>query len=139
MGRYRCDGLVIATPIGSTAYAYSAGGPVVSPALDAVVVAPLAPMAGISRPMVIAADEPIRLTLLEGSGCPALELDGTMLRRTAAGRGARRAPAAALRASSSGSTATATSAATRSSSACSTCRSCRRSCATCSPAAIPSR
>jgi NAD+ kinase len=85
MGRYRCDGLVIATSIGSTAYAYSAGGPVVSPALDAVVVVALAPMAGISRPMVTAADESIRLTLQEGSGCPAIELDGTMLRRTEPG------------------------------------------------------
>ena len=85
MGRYRCDGLVISTSIGSTAYAYSAGGPVVSPALDAVVVAALAPMAGISRPMVTAADEPIRLMLQEGSGCPAIEVDGTMLRRTEPG------------------------------------------------------
>jgi NAD+ kinase len=85
MGRYRCDGLVISTSIGSTAYAYSAGGPVVSPALDAVVVAALAPMAGISRPMVIAADEPIRLTLQQGSGRPAIEVDGTMLRRAEPG------------------------------------------------------
>ena len=85
MGRYRCDGLVVSTSIGSTAYAYSAGGPVVSPALDAVVVAALAPMAGISRPMVVAADEPIRLTLQEGSGRPAIEVDGTMLRRTEPG------------------------------------------------------
>jgi NAD+ kinase len=85
MGRYRCDGMVLSTSIGSTAYAYSAGGPVVSPALDAVVVAPLAPLAGISRPMVTAADEPLRLMLQEGSGCPAIELDGTMLRRTEPG------------------------------------------------------
>ena len=85
MGRYRCDGLVISTSIGSTAYAYSAGGPVVSPALDAVVVAPLAPLAGISRPTVTAADEPIRLTLHEGSARPAIEVDGTMLRRTEPG------------------------------------------------------
>jgi NAD+ kinase len=85
MGRYRCDGLVISTSIGSTAYAYSAGGPIVSPALDAVVVAALAPMAGISRPMVTAADEPIQLTLEEGSGCPAIEVDGTMLRRSTPG------------------------------------------------------
>lgn len=85
MGRFRCDGLVISTSIGSTAYAYSAGGPVVSPALDAVVVAALAPMAGISRPMVTAADEPIRLTLQDGGGCPAIEVDGTMLRRTEPG------------------------------------------------------
>jgi NAD+ kinase len=85
MGRYRCDGLVFSTSIGSTAYAYSAGGPVVSPALDAVVVAALAPMAGISRPMVTGADEPIRLMLEEGGGCPAIEVDGTMLRRTEPG------------------------------------------------------
>jgi len=85
MGRYRCDGLVISTSIGSTAYAYSAGGPVVSPALDAVVVAPLAPLAGISRPMVTSVEEGIRLTLQPGSGRPAIEVDGTMHRQTEAG------------------------------------------------------
>jgi len=85
MGRFRCDGLVISTSIGSTAYAYSAGGPVVSPALDAVVVAALAPLGGISRPMVTAADEPLQLTLQEGSACPAIEVDGTMLRQTQPG------------------------------------------------------
>ena len=85
MGRYRCDGLVISTSIGSTAYAYSAGGPVVSPALDAVVVAPLAPLAGISRPMVTAVEESIRFSLQAGSGCPAIEVDGTMHRRTEPG------------------------------------------------------
>ena len=84
MGRYRCDGLVISTSIGSTAYAYSAGGPVVSPALDAVVVAPLAPLAGISRPMVTSVEEAIRLTLQPGSGRPAIEVDGTMHRQTEA-------------------------------------------------------
>ena len=42
-------------------------------------------MAGISRPMVVAADEPIRLTLQEDSGRPAIEFDGTMLRRTEPG------------------------------------------------------
>jgi NAD+ kinase len=85
MGRYRCDGLVISTSIGSTAYAYSAGGPVVSPALDAVVVAALAPIAGINRPMVTPAHQPLRLNLQEGSRCPAIEVDGTMLRRTKPG------------------------------------------------------
>ncbi len=85
MGRFRCDGVVMSTSIGSTAYAYSAGGPVVSPALDAVVIAALAPLAGISRPMVTAADEPLRLTLQESSGCPAIEVDGTVLRRTEPG------------------------------------------------------
>jgi NAD+ kinase len=84
MGRYRCDGLVLSTSIGSTAYAYSAGGPVVSPALDAVIVAPLAPLAGISRPMVTSVEERIQLTLQPGSGRPAIEVDGTMHRQTEA-------------------------------------------------------
>jgi NAD+ kinase len=85
MGRFRCDGLVVATSIGSTAYAYAAGGPLVSPALDAVVVAPLAPLGGISRPMVTGADEPLCLTLQPGSANPAIEVDGTTLRRTEPG------------------------------------------------------
>jgi NAD+ kinase len=85
MGRFRCDGLVIATSIGSTAYAYAAGGPLVSPALDAVVVAPLAPLGGISRPMVTGPDEPLCLTLEPGSASPAIEVDGTMLRRAKPG------------------------------------------------------
>lgn len=80
-GRYRCDALVIATPVGSTAYSYAAGGPVVSPALDALVVTPVAPLSGIARPTVISAAEPLRLALLEDSGQPALQADGTVLRR----------------------------------------------------------
>ena len=80
-GRYRCDALVIATPIGSTAYSYAAGGPLVSPMLDAVIITPVAPISGISRPAVISAAEPLELTLAEGSGQPALQVDGTILRR----------------------------------------------------------
>jgi NAD+ kinase len=80
-GRYRCDALVIATPIGSTAYSYAAGGPVVSPMLDAVVISPVAPISGISRPAVLSAAEPIGLALLEGSGHPALQVDGAIVRR----------------------------------------------------------
>jgi NAD+ kinase len=80
-GRYRCDALVIATPIGSTAYSYAAGGPLVSPMLDAVVISPVAPISGISRPAVISAAEPIALALLEDSGQPALQVDGTIRRR----------------------------------------------------------
>jgi NAD+ kinase len=80
-GRYRCDALVIATPVGSTAYSYAAGGPVVSPMLDAVVISPVAPISGISRAAVISAAEPIALALLRGSGKPALQVDGTITRR----------------------------------------------------------
>jgi NAD+ kinase len=80
-GRYRCDALVIATPIGSTAYSYAAGGPLVSPMLDAVIVSPVAPITGISRPAVISAAEPIALALAEVSGQPVLQVDGTIVRR----------------------------------------------------------
>jgi NAD+ kinase len=80
-GRYRCDALVIATPVGSTAYSYAAGGPVVSPMLDALIVSPVAPISGISRPTVVSAAEPIGFTLLQGSGQPALQVDGTIVRR----------------------------------------------------------
>jgi NAD+ kinase len=80
-GRYRCDALVIATPIGSTAYSYAAGGPLVSAMLDAVIISPVAPISGISRPAVISSAEPLALELADGSGRPALQVDGTIVRR----------------------------------------------------------
>jgi NAD+ kinase len=80
-GRYRCDAMVVATPLGSTAYSYAAGGPLVSPMLDALIISPVAPISGISRPAVVSAEEPIALTLLEGSGRPALLADGATVRR----------------------------------------------------------
>jgi NAD+ kinase len=83
-GRYRCDALVLATPNGSTAYSYAAGGPVVSPGLDAVVVTAVAPLSGISRPVVLCANEPVQLAL-DGETEPALEVDGTLLCRPGPG------------------------------------------------------
>jgi NAD+ kinase len=80
-GRYRCDALVMSTPIGSTAYSYAAGGPLVSPMLEAVIVSPVAPISGISRPAVISAHEPIALALVESSGQPVLQVDGQIRRR----------------------------------------------------------
>jgi NAD+ kinase len=80
-GRYRCDALVIATPIGSTAYSYAAGGPIVSPMVDGMIISPVAPISGISRAAVISAAEPIGLALLENSGQPAVQVDGTIVRK----------------------------------------------------------
>lgn len=84
-GRYRCDALIIATPIGSSAYSYAAGGPLVSPALDAVIVSVVAPISGIARPVVLSAAEPLQLRLFDDSGPPALEADGIVVRHAQPG------------------------------------------------------
>ncbi|MEV4813679.1 NAD(+)/NADH kinase [Micromonospora avicenniae] len=79
-GYYRCDALVVSTPTGSTAYSYAAGGPLVSPATQAVVVTPSAPMAGISRSVVLSPEENVRLELTSESGPVAVEVDGRVFR-----------------------------------------------------------
>lgn len=53
---YRGDGIIIATPLGSTAYSLSAGGPVLDPALDALILTPVAPHSLLSRSIVLAPD-----------------------------------------------------------------------------------
>ncbi len=59
------DGMIVATPTGSTAYALSCGGPIISPQLDAVVVVPVCPHTLTDRPIVIPANQAIEIVLLE--------------------------------------------------------------------------
>ncbi|MET8119602.1 NAD(+)/NADH kinase [Micromonospora sp. NPDC005189] len=82
-GYYRADAVVVSTPIGSTAYSYAAGGPLISPAADAVVITPSAPMSGISRSVVLSPDEKIRLELNPQSSAVVVEMDGLVFRDAA--------------------------------------------------------
>jgi NAD+ kinase len=61
--RYRTDGIIVATPVGSTAYSLSAGGPVVDPNLEAMVLTPVAPHSLLSRSIVLSAQTAVRLSV----------------------------------------------------------------------------
>lgn len=63
LSRYGCDGIVCATPTGSTAYAFSAGGPVVWPEVEALLVVPISAHALFSRPLVTAPTSTIVITV----------------------------------------------------------------------------
>ena len=75
-GYYRGDAVIVATPTGSTAYNYAAGGPVLSPSSRAVVITPVAPMSGISRPVVLGATDNVTLTVATESSPIAVDVDG---------------------------------------------------------------
>ncbi|MDP5070190.1 MAG: NAD(+) kinase [Congregibacter sp.] len=64
VNRQRADGLIVSTPTGSTAYSLSGGGPIMHPALDALLVLPMFPHTLSSRPLVIRGDSQIRIDVL---------------------------------------------------------------------------
>lgn len=70
------DGVVIATPTGSTAYALSAGGPVIAPTIDAISFVPIAPHSLTFRPLVIPKGDVIELTLSKKSFKAMVTIDG---------------------------------------------------------------
>ena len=73
---FRADGLIVSTPTGSTAYNLSAGGPVIFPSMNAVVITPICPFTLSNRPIVVPDDATIELRLMTDKEDVALTLDG---------------------------------------------------------------
>jgi NAD+ kinase len=73
---FRADGLIVSTPTGSTAYNLSAGGPVIFPSMNAVVITPICPFTLSNRPIVVPDDAVIELCLKTAQEDVALTLDG---------------------------------------------------------------
>ena len=73
---YRSDGMIVATPTGSTAYSLSAGGPVLMPTVGALLITPVAPHALTHRPLVVPDSAAIEIVLRSDEGMAYLSLDG---------------------------------------------------------------
>ena len=77
--RYSADAVVVATPTGSTAYNFSAGGPIVSPRAEGILVTPAAPHSAFNRALFLSSNEKLELSILPGSGQVAVEADGILV------------------------------------------------------------
>jgi NAD+ kinase len=75
---YVCDGLIVATPTGSTAYSLAAGGPILSPDADSIVLTPICPHTLTNRSLVVGTDQAIRIRIVRQPGvpAPAVQFDG---------------------------------------------------------------
>lgn len=73
---YKADGVIVATPTGSTAYALSAGGPIIHPSVECMVVAPICPHALTQRPLVVPASQTVSIRLASESADVYLTIDG---------------------------------------------------------------
>lgn len=77
LSSFGCDGVVVSTPTGSTAYGFSAGGPIVWPTVEAITLVPLSAHALFARPIVVGPDSPLAIEVLERTdGTGVLWCDG---------------------------------------------------------------
>lgn len=76
VGTYSSDGVILATPTGSTAYSLSAGGPIVAPTLDCILATPISPHTLAVRPLVLSASETITVEVLSPTEELILTIDG---------------------------------------------------------------
>lgn len=75
---YVCDGLIISTPTGSTAYCLAAGGPILSPDAESIVLTPICPHTLTNRALVVGIDKAIRISVVKQAGvtAPVVQFDG---------------------------------------------------------------
>ncbi|MEM6673667.1 MAG: NAD(+)/NADH kinase [Planctomycetota bacterium] len=90
---YRADGLIFATPSGSTAYSLAAGGPILDPALRAVVVTPISAHALSHRPLVLDPDAALEARVIDTAGAVTVDVDGRQVAELVEGDAVRLAPA----------------------------------------------
>ncbi|HEX8317527.1 NAD(+)/NADH kinase [Longimicrobium sp.] len=76
VGSYSADGIILATPTGSTAYSLSAGGPIVSPTVDCIIATPICPHTLGVRPLILPADETVMVEVLSPTQELLLTIDG---------------------------------------------------------------
>jgi NAD+ kinase len=76
---YSADGVIIATPTGSTAYSLAAGGPIIAPSAAAFVITPIAPHTLTLRPLIINDDSEVRLEIMQERAKAQIVADGTVL------------------------------------------------------------
>ncbi|MEX0837356.1 MAG: NAD(+)/NADH kinase [Gemmatimonadota bacterium] len=79
-GSFSADGVILATPTGSTAYSMSAGGPIVAPEVECIVITPICPHSLAVRPLLVPASREIRISLLGKQVGHQLTVDGQVVR-----------------------------------------------------------
>jgi NAD+ kinase len=82
---YRCDGLIVSTPTGSTAYSLAAGGPIISPECNVLTITPICPQALTNRSVVVNSTEPIEMRIDPASGPGVVQVDGMTLAKAKPG------------------------------------------------------
>ncbi len=76
LGRYKADGIIVSSPTGSTAYSLAAGGPIVVPDVESIILTPICPHTLTSRPVVVSINTELEITFPEESSEVGLSVDG---------------------------------------------------------------